>query len=248
MEKMPILIIGAMEVEVDLLLTQIQNIKEEVIAGYHFYKGDIESYPVVIEKSDVGVINSSVATTIAIANYKPICIISQGTAGGIGKNIHTKDIIIGNEVLNIMSARTPSKEINEGSDSTKWEYITFVSGGEDKKITQKADEKLVSFFKNFGETYTDGKIHVGVIGSGDIWNREKDRMIFLNQIHSVLCEEMEGISIYTVANKYKIPVVGIRIISDNEILGEPYNRNLGQICQKFVYEAIKRMIEEIKEK
>ncbi len=247
MSRNPILIIGAMEVEVNFLLEQIENKKEIVIANYHFYEGTINSYPVVIVKSGVGVINAAAITALAIEKYNPICIISQGTAGGIGNNIHTRDIVIGKEVFNIMSAKTPIKEINEGSDSTKWDYITFVAGGEDKKITQKASESLVSFFEKFGHNYKHGNVHIGTIGSGDIWNREKDRMIYLNKTHDVLCEEMEGISIYTIANNYNIPVVGLRIISDNEILNEPYDRNLGEECQQFVFDAVKELIEKIEE-
>ncbi len=72
-------------------------------------------------------------------------------------------------------------------------------------------------------------------------------MIYLNKIHDVICVEMEGISIYTIANNYNIPVVGLRIISDNEILNEPYDRNLGEECQQFVFDAVKELIEKIEE-
>ncbi len=248
MEKRPILIMGAMEVETDFLLEQIENKREFQIAGYYFYEGTINSYPIVIAQNKVGVINSAAATVLAIEKYNPICIISQGTAGGIRPNVHTKDIVIGEEVFNIMYAKTPLKEVNEGSDSTKWDYITFVSGGEDKKITQKANEDLVMFFKSLGARYTHGSIHIGTIGSGDIWNREKDKMIYLSKTHGVLCEEMEGISVYTIANNYKIPVVGVRVISDNELLGEPYNRNLGKLCQQFVYDAVRELIKKVEGK
>ena len=32
-----------------------------------------------------------------------------------------------------------------------------------------------------------------------------------------VCEDMEGIAVYTIANQYKIPAIDIRVISDNEI-------------------------------
>lgn len=246
MNMSPILVIGAMEVEVDFLISKIENKKETTIANYHFYEGIIDSYPVVVAKSEIGIIHSTAVTTLAIENYHPICIINQGTAGGFGKEVHTKDIIIGAECFSIMSAKTPYREENKGSDSTKWDYITFVSDDKDEKICQKADERLVKFFKELEEDYTEGKIYVGTIGSGDVWNREKDRILYFNQVHKILCEEMEGISVYTLAKQYQIPVVGIRIISNNELLGEPYDRNLGKVCQKFVYKGIKKMIKNIK--
>ena len=183
---------------------------------------------------------------LAIQNYHPVCIINQGTAGGYGEQIHTKDLIIGKEVFNIMSAKTPYKKENEGSDSTKWDYITFVAGGKDEKRVQKADEKLTAFFTEFANTYNEGKVHIGVIGSGDIWNREIDRTMYFSNKHQVLCGEMEAIAVYTIANQCQIPVIGLKIISDNELLQEEYDRNVGEICQGFIYMAIKKMIEHIK--
>lgn len=246
--KPPILLVGAMEVETDFLIAKLENKKETNIAGYYFYEGLINSYPVVVLKTQVGTINASAATALAIQKYEPICIINQGTAGGYGKEIHTKDLVIGSEAFNVMSAKTPYKKENEGSDSTKWDYITFIAGGTDEKKLEEADKKLTAFFTEMANTYKKGKVHIGVIGSGDIWNREIDRTIYLNREHQVLCGEMEAIAVYTIANRYKIPVIGVKVISDNEWLGEPYDRNVGSLCQKFIYECVQKMIKEMKEK
>ncbi len=242
----PIFIIGAMEVEVGFLLEKIENKIEKTIGDYYFYEGTINSYPVVIAISKVGTIHASAVTALGVEHYKPLCIISQGTAGAIAQEVHKKDIVIGKEVFNVNSAKTPIKEEKEGSNSLDWDYITFVSGGIDQKITQKADEKLLSFFKEYSNNYKEGNVHIGVIGSGDIWDREKDRLIYFNKVHEVLCKEMETAAIYTVANENKVPVISIRVISDNELLGEPYDRNIGKLSQEFVYEAIKEMIKKEK--
>lgn len=74
-----------MEVEVDLFIAKLQKKQEKVIAGYHFYQGELEDYPVVIVETQVGMINSAVAITLAIENYHPICIINQGIAGALRK-------------------------------------------------------------------------------------------------------------------------------------------------------------------
>lgn len=240
MEK-PIMIIGAMDTEIDLLVHKLKNLKKSKLNIYNVYEGSINGKAIVIAQSEVGIINSSVLTTLAIEKYNPSIIINEGTAGGIGRNIHKGDIVIGSECFNIMSAKTPYKEEGEGSNSLEWDYITFVNGGKDEKKTIKADEKLVQYIESLKEKYKNGNVRTGVIGSGDIWNCEKDKIIYLSEKHEVLCEEMEGIAVYTVATNYNIPVVGVRIISDNEILGEEYDRNLGIECQKFVYEILKSM-------
>lgn len=239
----PILIIGAMDPEIDFLVEKLENVKKDKLNIYNVYEGSMHGYPVVIAQSEVGIINSSVLTTLAIEKYNPLLIINEGTAGGIGRDVHKADLVIGTECFNIMSGKTPYKEEGEGSNSLDWDYITFVNGGKDEKKTIKADEELVKFIESMKDSYEKGTVHKGVIGSGDIWNCEKDKIMYLNQKHDVVCEEMEGIAVYTVAKNYNIPVVGIRVISDNEMLAEEYDRNLGLECQKFVYEIVKKMLE-----
>ena len=63
----------------------------------------------------------------------------------------------------------------------------------------------------------------------------------MNEKYGILCEEMEGIAIYTVANQYKIPVIDIRVISDNEILKEEYDRHVSIRAQEFTMNLLKEM-------
>ena len=251
MLKRPIVIIGAMEVEVEELIKKLKNKEGKNIKTYEFYEGIINEYPVVICKSQCMTINASLATFIAIENYNPIAIINIGTAGGNDKNVARGDIVIGKECFNTNSYITKVKKDGEGSNPNEWDYITFVAGGEDKETTEKCDINLLKLANEVKEKYTKGTVHIGKIGSGDSWNREIDRIKFFNQKYQVLCEEMEGIAVYTVANKFNIPVIGIRVISDNEILGQEYIRNLGKDGQEFVYEVILnivRNIDELKER
>ena len=55
---------------------------------------------------------------------------------------------------------------------------------------------------------------------------------------------MESIGTYTVAQKYKIPVIGIRVISDNAIVHELYNRNVSSYVQEFVLKMLERLIKD----
>ena len=51
---------------------------------------------------------SAAATAIGILNYAPDCIISQGTAGGHDPQLHKKDIVVGERLINISSFQTCS--------------------------------------------------------------------------------------------------------------------------------------------
>ena len=94
-KKQPIIIQGAMEMEVDELLKSANIEKEENINGFKFYIGQINEYPVIISETQIGIINVSMATLIAIQKYNPIAIINQGIAGAHVDYIHRNDIVVG---------------------------------------------------------------------------------------------------------------------------------------------------------
>lgn len=242
MRKNPIVIMVSMKVEANFLIEKLENAKCESINKYNFYEGTINGYPVVICYCHVMSLNAGIATFVAIQKYHPIAIISQGTAGAHGKNIHKGDIVVGEKCINIVSCRTPLKKEGEGSNSLEWDLVNFLDGEDDRLEYQSGDNHLIELAKKI--EYSGGNVYFGIIGSGDVWNREADRILWLNQNFGTLCEEMEGIAVYTVANDFDIPVLGIRIISDNEILGEPYDRKIALKSQEFTYKFILQFIKE----
>lgn len=245
MNKNPILVVVAMEVEAKVLLEQITNIEEKTKYGYKFYEGLINNERIVILLSGVGVINTSSSLTIAITEYNPRLIINYGIAGAMSKNIHTKDIIVGTQVANINSYRTGELKEGEGSTPNKWELLTFLSGQPDKYIEYNSNEELLSITKSID--YNNGNIIYGKIGSGDAWNREVDRILYLNKEYDIICEDMESISLYTISNKFNIPIISIKIISDNSLIGEEYNRNVGEYLQDYIYKYLNILINKKKD-
>lgn len=240
MNNNPILVVVAMEVEAKVLLEQVTNIEEKVIYGIKFYEGLINNERIVIMLSGVGVINASSSLTIAITEYNPKLIINYGIAGAMSKSIHTKDIIVGTTVSNINSYRTGELKEGEGSNPNKWELLTFLSGQPDKYIEYNSNEELLSLTKSID--YNNGNIIYGKIGSGDAWNREVDRILYLNKEYDIICEDMESISFYTISNKFNIPIISIKIISDNSLIGEEYNRNVGEYLQDYIYKYLNILI------
>lgn len=240
MNKNPILIVVAMEVEAKVLLDKITNIKEEIKYGYKFYEGLINNERIVILLTGVGVINASSSLTSAIIEYNPRLIINYGIAGAISKTIHTKDIIIGTNVVNINSYRTGELKEGEGSNPNNWELLTFLSGEPDCYIEYSSSEFLLELTKKID--YTNGNIIYGKIGSGDAWNREVDRILYLNKKYGIICEDMESIAIYNLADKFNIPTISIKIISDNSLIGEEYNRNVGEYLQDYIYSYLTKLI------
>ena len=100
-----------------------------------------------------------------------------------------------------------------------------------------ADEKLLSIIKSIGEKYKM-TMYEGRIASGDIWNKEKDRINFLHDKYLTSCEEMEIYSVYSICHQEKIPCVGIKIISNNEMNGQSYDLNVTEKLDEFLYKII----------
>ncbi|MGL5572906.1 MAG: 5'-methylthioadenosine/adenosylhomocysteine nucleosidase, partial [Cetobacterium sp.] len=64
-----IAIIGAMDSEIKILLSQMKDVKKEEKASVTFYKGKLENKDVVIFKSGIGKVNAAMSTTIAMEEY-----------------------------------------------------------------------------------------------------------------------------------------------------------------------------------
>ena len=131
--------------------------------------------------------------------------------------------------------------MGEGIDVLEWELLTY-KHGDDKLLALKADDELLEIAKNIAKDYKKGNVAFGRVGSGDIWNREVDRIVMFNERYNTLCEEMEGFAVFQVAEKYGIPAINIRVISNNEIFGENYDRLSGYNSQEFTINLVKEYI------
>jgi adenosylhomocysteine nucleosidase len=82
-EARPIVVQGAMQIEVEKLVGRLENATLEQIGGWNFWRGTVNGYPVIVSKTLKGIANAAAATVLAIERYHPIAIVNQGTAGGL---------------------------------------------------------------------------------------------------------------------------------------------------------------------
>lgn len=214
-----ILIQGAMDIEIEYFVSQLVDKECKNIAGYEFYEGTINHIKVVISKTLIGTINSTIATTIGIMTFHPDIVINQGIAGSHKLDLHVGDIVIGEQCCNINSYSMPSKNKGEGSNPFKWEP------NKRAKDVLAANLQLVNIIEKSISSLSSSHICKGILGSGDVFNREIDRIFWINDMFNNCSEDMESIGTYSVCNKFNVPCIGIRIISNNELLLEAYDRN-----------------------
>jgi len=242
--KGPILLQGAMDMEVDTFVERLDNVKEESFNGYTFWTGTIEGQEVVVSRTEVGLVNATASTILGIQKYNPSVIINQGTSGGHHPDLHTFDIVVGTSTFNMGAYRSQLTPEGKGINTENWDFIPFPT-------TVRVDgEKVVheSFYgdKDLIEAamdteYKNGKLVEGVIGSADQWNRELDR---INQLHTKFgtsVEEMETVAVAQMAEVYDIPFVGVRVLSNTDVHGEEFDPKSAVYCQEFVMDMLKNI-------
>lgn len=231
-----ILVQGAMQNEIDILMQKYSPGEMRGICGYKFYEtSEPETgVKIIISLTEMGIMNACIATQLGISRYMPKYVINQGTAGGHVRDIHTGDIIIGETAVYINSTRSPQRAAGEGSCALEWRP------SRNSLIPYGASEELVRAALDV--PFSDARVICGRLGSGDIYSRESDRIDLLHSQLGELCEDMESAAVYKTCSAFGVPVIGIRIISNNELTREEecFERAWNTL-QNYIYLYIKSL-------
>ena len=246
----PVVVQGAMDVEITKLAGALENATEEKVQGWTFWKGTIDGYPVVVSKTLKGMSNAAAATALAAERYRPVAIINQGTAGGHEPSLHVYDIVLGTQAVNLGSFKTGYRARGKGSNFAEWAPLDLMrsegSAGEDPNARTMrrfgGDEGLLTAARNVRGKYLKGRVVEGVIGSSEIWNSEIDRIQRFHDQFGTTAEEMETVSAAQIAGLFEIPLLGIRVVSNNITNGGTYDARTGEACQEYVYDVVKAYI------
>jgi adenosylhomocysteine nucleosidase len=250
----PIVVQGAMQIEVEKLVGRLENATLEQIGGWNFWRGTVNGYPVIVSKTLKGIANAAAATVLAIERYHPIAILNQGTAGGLDPELRLYDIVIGTSAVNLGAFKTPYRARGAGSSTLDWVPLNLMaadgSAGNDPKARTvarfAADEPLIAAARDTKPRYTRGRVVEGVIGSADMWNDELDRIARFRSEYDTIVEEMETAAAAQVASLLHTPFVGIRVVSDNITNGGAYDPKTSEACEDFVYEVVKTYLGRVK--
>lgn len=199
-----IAIIGAMEIEIELLKETMEIEEEKTLGSMNFYKGKLHKKDAVIVRCGVGKSNAAMCTQATIMLYNPSVIINPGVAGGIDDKAKIGSLIIGTNCVNHDYDTTALGEEKGLVTTNKGEIINF-----------PCDVKYNEIFYNSAKELYDGDVHYGVIASGDIFVADKNKCNEINSEFNASACEMESAPIAQVAYLNDIPFVSLRSISDN---------------------------------
>ena len=221
----------AMKSEAEPLIQKLEKKVQKNLFEYEIFLGEYKNINVLIGISGVGTINMSGLIHIVLLNYKIKFILNYGLAGGYGYSIHKGNLIVITECLNTNSYKTKKERKGNGIKVDNIDYLTFFEN-ENKIIFYKVDVNIVNEIKE--KVKENKNILFGKIGSGDMWNQEYDKIMYNYEKLNLLCEDMECAAVYQIADKYKIPFISIKGISNNEILNENFDYSVMNSLINFV--------------
>lgn len=227
-------IIGAMELEVNTLKTQMRVEGRTIRAGMEFFEGTLGQAQVVVVRCGIGKVNAAMCVQILVDLYQVTHVINTGVGGSLNAVLNIGDIVISRDV------------IHHDMDVRALGYAP----GQVPQLDTLAfpgDEELIRLALNSCEEANPG-LHttVGRIVSGDqfISDREiKNRLIA--EFHAD-CTEMEGAAIAHAAYLNGIPFVVIRAISDKaddsaEMDYPTFERQAAEHCARLVEILVKKI-------
>lgn len=194
------LVIGAMDVEIEALKTQMSDIETIKKCRSTYYKGTLAGKNIVLFKSGIGKVNAAIATTIAIENFNIKNIIFTGVAGSLSNDFNIGDVVISDALV----------------------YHDFIIPDPSEDNIKECFMHPISATKSLiDQTYTaatsimdKSKVHIGTIATGDEFITDKSKLKNISKKFAAVATEMEGASVAQVATMYEKPFVVIRSISD----------------------------------
>ena len=157
-------IIGAMEVEVETLLGQMEHQTPTQKAGSIFYEGILSGLPVVVVRCGVGKVNAALCVQILCDCFGVTHIVNTGVAGSLCAELDIGDLVVSRDA---MYHDFDCHVINDA-------YQVGQVPGFDT-VAFPADDDLVKDAFAAAESVNPGHTRIGRIASGDQFICQKDK-------------------------------------------------------------------------
>lgn len=193
-------ILGAMNEEIELLLSDLQNRREDLqFGGITVHRGELEGVPVLLSRGGIGKVNAAMTATYLILQGATR-VIFTGVAGGVDPELRVGDIVVSTDLVQHDVDVTP----------LGYERGTIP----DETPAWQANEQLTELAMQAAADIEGIQAKAGRIASGDQFIASAEGVQFLASQFGAACAEMEGAAVAQVCARAGVPFVVIRSISD----------------------------------
>lgn len=221
MEHAPVTVVCAMDSEAIHLRERLEDAREEPFHVWRRTIGRVGEVECQIIVSGIGLINAAATTSALCIGQRPKAIINYGCSGAHRADVACGDVVIANRVIHHSSL------IIQPDGSEKYQGFRYDQAG-----TEVVAEAILPDPHLFDlAVHAAGRtplpawpgvghapvIHVGAVGSADVWTQHGERIRTLHKLHGSLCEEMEAAAIGQVAAIFGVPFLAVKDISNNEL-------------------------------
>ena len=199
----PIGIIGAMDVEVELLKESMAAegaVETSRTGQLSFFTGTLSGVPVVVAQCDVGMVNAAAHTQLTIDRFAVRGVVNTGVAGSLDASIDIGDIVVATDAVNhLMDVG------NLGYAPGQTPGLSTLAFPADETLRRAAVDAAAELNIQTWE---------GRVASGDVFVREDADKNRIADTFDASCCEMEGAAIAQVCWLNRVPFAIVRAISD----------------------------------
>lgn len=195
-------IIGAMQVEVELLIERMQDVSIVQLGSLTFYEGYLRGTHIVVAQCGVGKVHAAMCAEAMAVHFHVVACINTGIAGALAPNLGIGDIVVSTDV------------VHHDMDVSNLGYAQGQIPGV-KTRTFPADTRLISaVHRAYAHMNISHSIIDGCIASGDQFICKSEQKVRIRDEFGAVASEMEGAPIGQVCYLNHIPFVVVRTMSD----------------------------------
>ena len=194
-------IIGAMDIEVAILKSRLENARVTKVGPMEFFEGTLAGCQVVIVQCGVGKVHAAMCTQVLCSSFGVTHIVNTGVAGSLDPELDICDVLVSTDAI---------------QHDMDVHYLGYAVGRVPGLDTTAfaADETLRKLAFEVSEAIRPGHTKLGRVATGDQFVCSDEQKARIIADTGACCTEMEGGSIAQVAYVNRVPFVILRAISD----------------------------------
>ena len=199
--KADIGIIGAMSVEIEALIAELENRSCETVSGIEFNTGSLFGKKIVVARCGVGKVFAAICAEAMMLRYSPDLLVNTGVGGALAGDLRPTDTVVAESLLQ-----------HDMDTSPLGDPKGLISGI--NKIYFETDKRAADIVLAAAERLGI-RARLGRIASGDRFVADRaDKERIVAEFSADVCE-MEGAAVAHAAFVNGTPCLVIRAISDS---------------------------------